>query len=49
MFTHTGHEAECPGAVVLTHTWHPVFADTVLSADSEGNLHAWQWKSQLDK
>ena len=54
-FVHDGHEVECREAYVLSHTWLPsrhspgklssgVMTSTMLSADSEGSLHAWQWK-----
>lgn len=46
LFTHMGHEEEFPGAHILVHSWHPHLTNTVLSVDSEGSLHAWQWRQQ---
>ena len=46
LFSHHGHAAECSGAEVMVHGWQPgVGGTTVLSVDTQANLHAWQWKT----
>lgn len=50
LFVHSGHEAECPNASVLVHSWQPrVGRNTILSVDSQASLHAWQWNKMPDK
>lgn len=48
VFTHCGHEQENAGAYVLVHQWGPSIEggckDIIYSADSEGSMHAWQWR-----
>ncbi|XP_064394692.1 WD repeat-containing protein 73-like isoform X2 [Halichondria panicea] len=44
IFTHTGHEDDSAAAQVFVHSWQPDRMSTILSADSDGSLHAWQWK-----
>ncbi len=44
LFTHRGHEQDSPSAQLTTHTWHPALTHTLLSTDTDGGLHAWQWK-----
>ena len=45
VFSHDGHEEESPTARVLVHSWQVgVAKTTIFSADSEGSLHAWEWK-----
>ena len=47
LFSHDGHAAEFSSAEVLVHGWQPgVGGTTLLSVDTQANLHAWQWKQQ---
>lgn len=46
LFTHMGHEEEVPGAQILVHSWHPHLHNMILSVDTEGSLHAWQWEEE---
>ena len=43
IFIHDGHEEERGGGMVLTHKWHPSINRLVISAGSDGSLHAWQF------
>ncbi|XP_077197263.1 integrator complex assembly factor WDR73 [Paroedura picta] len=48
LFIHRGHvfssaEAADRSALVTAHTWHPCRPHTLLSAATDGSLHAWDW------
>lgn len=46
IFCHEGHvvNSEEEHVGISTHMWHPTIEDLVLSAASDGSLHAWCYK-----
>lgn len=44
IFIHDGHTNSRGGALRVTnHLWHEDEPNLILSADSDGSLHAWDW------
>uniref|UniRef100_A0A8C5P899 WD repeat domain 73 n=1 Tax=Leptobrachium leishanense TaxID=445787 RepID=A0A8C5P899_9ANUR len=52
LFTHKGHSVVADGEdesvpMVTVHSWHPWNERTLLSAATDGSLHAWDWSDKL--
>ena len=43
IFIHDGHEAEDDRARILIHGWHHLNERMLISAATDGSLHAWQY------
>ena len=49
MFIHDGHEDEMDSRVrILTHDWHFSNDRMLISAATDGSLHAWQFNANTD-